>query len=70
MYENAVDCSIFEIQENSACLFIFCCFFFFSVFCWENLNKIRNGVELQDFMFAQMPFFSNIIITLFNSLVD
>lgn len=43
---------------------------FFSVFCWENLNKIRNGVELQDFMFAQMPFFSNIIITLFNSLVD
>lgn len=44
--------------------------FFFSVFCWENLNKIRNGVELQDFMFAQMPFFSNIIITLFNSLVD
>lgn len=44
--------------------------FFFSVFCWENLNKIRNRVELQDFMFAQMPFFSNIIITLFNSLVD
>lgn len=67
MYENAVDCSIFEIQENSACLFIFCCFFFCLLL---GELKIRNGVELQDFMFAQMPFFSNIIITLFNSLVD